>query len=81
MTRTKEAAQKKSTLETTEETFPKKVLSPIDIEEGHDTIEGEEKPEIESPFGPEGEDDLGVAGEEISLDSEDLNPFGDKWEE
>lgn len=38
----------------------------------------DEKPEEDVSLKPE-EDEL--AGEELVLDDEDLNPFGDKWEE
>ncbi|MFA6601416.1 MAG: hypothetical protein WCT02_00940 [Candidatus Paceibacterota bacterium] len=38
----------------------------------------EEKVDPEAPVVEDGED---AEGEEVTLDDEDLNPFGDKWEQ
>lgn len=82
MTRTKGASVKKQVMES-DESVPKKqderIQSPFDLEE--EALPGEEtEKDTESPFGGDEDGDLGT-GDELSLDSEELDPFGDKWEE
>ena len=63
------------------ENFPlKNKKDPVIALDEHVEVEiPEEKPEEEVPVKIEEEEDL--LGEEIGLDDEELNPFGDKWEE
>lgn len=55
-----------------------KVKKPIEIDEPEPAIAVEEKAE-EDPLAVATEED--DSAEEISLDGEELNPFGDRWEE
>jgi hypothetical protein len=57
---------------------PIKAKKPIEIDEPEVAVGIEEKAE-EDPLVAATEEDDSV--EEISLDGEELNPFGDRWEE
>ncbi len=57
---------------------PGKVKKPIEIDEPEPTVAIDEKVEDDPLVGAVEEDD---AADEISLDREELNPFGDRWEE
>lgn len=59
--------------------IPSKTKKPIEIDEPEPIIGGEEKLEEDPLAVPTEDDELG--GEELSLDGEELNPFGDRWEE
>jgi len=68
--------------ETTDaEAFPvkNKKDAVITLDEHVEIEVAEEKPEEEPVVKVEEEEEL--LGEEVSLDDEELNPFGDKWEE
>ena len=57
-----------------------KVKKPIDLDIAEDAIPAlEEKAVDEESLAAEDAED--AATEEISLDDEELNPFGDKWEQ
>lgn len=58
--------------------LPTKIKKPLEIEEHEPIIGIEEKPEEDPLAAPVEEDE---AAEELSLDGEELNPFGDRWEE
>jgi hypothetical protein len=68
------------TEETEDESFPiKSKKDPVIALDEHVEVEiPEEKPEDDIPLKIEEEDEL---VEEIGLDDEELDPFGDKWEE
>ncbi|OHA17239.1 MAG: hypothetical protein A3C79_02875 [Candidatus Taylorbacteria bacterium RIFCSPHIGHO2_02_FULL_45_28] len=55
-----------------------KSKKPIEIEESEAIIGVEEKIEEDPLVAPVEEDD---SADEISLDGEEINPFGDRWEE
>jgi hypothetical protein len=57
---------------------PGKVKKPIEIDEPEPAVAVDEKVE-EDPLAVATEED--DSAEEISLDGEELNPFGDRWEE
>ncbi len=57
---------------------PGKAKKPIEIDEPEPAVAVDEKAE-EDPLAVATEEDDSV--EEISLDGEELNPFGDRWEE
>jgi hypothetical protein len=59
---------------------PAKIKSIIDPVELEPAIGIEEKPEEDPIIAPPTDDDE-ASGDETSLDAEDLNPFGDRWEE
>lgn len=61
-----------------QEIIPSLNKKPIEIYEPESIHGTEEKPD-DDPLAVAIEDDDGA--EEISLDSEELNPFGDRWEE
>lgn len=56
----------------------KKALE-LELPEEPIAISIEDKPEEDSPVVAEDAEEL--AAEEISLDDDELNPFGDKWEQ
>lgn len=58
---------------------PSKNKKPIEIDDHEPIIGGEEKVEEDPLIAPSEDDEL--VGEELSLDGEELNPFGDRWEE
>ncbi len=58
--------------------IPSKIKKPIEIDEPEPVIGIEEKPEEDPLLGAVEEDE---ASEEAVLDGEELNPFGDRWEE
>jgi hypothetical protein len=79
MTRTKATLIKKVPVKDADEEMPivsgiMKQKIPVDF--GYEDSATEEK--TEDAVGEDGED---LAAEELSLDEEELNPFGDKWEE
>jgi len=51
----------------------------IELPEEPAVLSLEEKPEDETPVVAEDAEEL--AAEEVSLDDDELNPFGDKWEQ
>ncbi|MEN9912673.1 MAG: hypothetical protein RLY66_81 [Candidatus Parcubacteria bacterium] len=57
-----------------------KAKKPIEIEEHEPILGGTDEKVEEDPLAAPAEDDE-LAGEELSLDGEELNPFGDRWEE
>lgn len=60
------------------EAKPSKAIKPIEIEEPDSGIVVDDKTEEDPLAVPVEEDD---SAEEISLDGEEVNPFGDRWEE
>lgn len=70
--------KKAKKVESVEEIPPAKIKKEFDLD-GADVFGGEKVEETDA-FGEEAEevDDL---AEEAELDQEELNPFGDKWEE
>ena len=52
---------------------------PIEIEIREDAAQSEEKTDSEIPAAADEQEEL--ATEEASLDDDELNPFGDKWEQ
>lgn len=57
---------------------PGKVKKPIEIEEPEADVGVDEKSEEDPLLGANEEDEL---SDEVSLDGEEINPFGDRWEE
>ncbi len=87
---TKHAQNKKTKSETrveeshteTEEVMdipPTKSKKPLELDLPEPVIGTDEKPEVD-PLIPEEETDE-TTSEEVSLDDDELNPFGDKWEQ
>lgn len=60
------------------ETAPVKPGKPVDLDMIEAPLVAEDKVELESLPGEEDEESL---TEELGLDEEELNPFGDKWEQ
>lgn len=82
MARTKELSPKKSKIATrigNRDTKEKKIEKPIPIDDPELILPVADKvaDEEENPESEEGE----LAGEETGLDSDEVDPFGDKWEE
>ncbi len=83
-TKTKKAAPTvEEQVEETENTSdldiaPSKAKKPIEIDEPEPVVAIDEKVEEDPLVAAVEEDD---SAEEISLDGEELNPFGDRWEE
>ena len=55
----------------------KSIIDPVELEPAVGIEEKIEEDTVITP--PVDEEDAG--GDEVSLDAEDLNPFGDRWEE
>jgi hypothetical protein len=66
--------------ETEFETTPSKIKKPIEIDEPEPALVGGEEKIEEDPLIAASEDDE-LGADEIVLDTEELNPFGDRWEE
>ncbi|MEK7641984.1 MAG: hypothetical protein AAB365_03270 [Patescibacteria group bacterium] len=60
------------------EVLPVKIKKAIEIDEPEPAVIGVEEKLEEDPLATPTEDD---EAEELSLDGEELNPFGDRWEE
>jgi hypothetical protein len=58
--------------------IPSKVKKPIEIDEPEADVGVEDKTEVDPLLGSAEEDEL---SDEVSLDGEEINPFGDRWEE
>ncbi|MBP6858540.1 MAG: hypothetical protein KBC33_01775 [Candidatus Pacebacteria bacterium] len=63
-----------------EDTLPVKAKKPVEIDEPEPVLAVVDEKLEEDPLAAPAEDDE-LAGEELSLDGEELNPFGDRWEE
>lgn len=59
---------------------PSKAKKPIEIDEHEPILGGTDEKLEEDPLAAPTEDDE-LSGDELSLDGEELNPFGDRWEE
>lgn len=81
-TKTKKAAPENEVQhdeETEVEILPSKNKKPIEVDEPEPAIAAVDEKLEEDPLIAAIEDD--DAAEEMSLDGEELNPFGDRWEE
>ncbi len=56
-----------------------KIKKAIEVELGDEVVAPLEKLEDDAPAAAEDGDELST--DELSLDEEEINPFGDKWEE
>ncbi|HEX7724279.1 MAG TPA: hypothetical protein VF438_00895 [Candidatus Paceibacterota bacterium] len=67
-------------IEETEEIVPpSKIKKEVDLEAGEAFASSDKEDDVES-F-PADTDDSDELGDEAELDTEEVNPFGDKWEE
>jgi hypothetical protein len=73
-----EHAEESGHPETDLDVKPGKAKKPIEIDEPEVAVAIDEKVEDDPLVGAVEEDDT---AEEISLDGEEINPFGDRWEE